>query len=226
MTEAEWLASNDSYEMLGYVWGDGRKGFTGRKRIAERKSRLFGVACCVRIWHLLTDPVSRLAVERAERFADGCASPEELEVAFGDACDVGALLDALEEDGLDALRLAAWAAVDISHGEDFGVSVAQTVINAAKAAGMPGESDIQASLVRCIFGNPFQPVAVDPNWLTSTVVALARGIYADRAFDRLSILADALQDAGCDNDDILTHCRGEGPHARGCWVVDLVLGKA
>jgi hypothetical protein len=83
-----------------------------------------------------------------------------------------------------------------------------------------------SSLVRCIFGNPFRPATLDPAWRTDTVVALARGIYDDRAFDRLPILADALQDAGCDNDDILNHCRDAGPHARGCWVVDLVLGKS
>jgi hypothetical protein len=82
-----------------------------------------------------------------------------------------------------------------------------------------------APVVRCIFGNPFRPVSADPAWLTSTVVALARSIYDERAFDRLPILADALQDAGCDNPDILTHCRSVGPHVRGCWVVDLVLGK-
>jgi len=68
-------------------------------------------------------------------------------------------------------------------------------------------------------------VAADPAWLTPTVASLARGIYTDRAFDRLPILADALQDAGCDSADILGHCRGPGPHVRGCWVVDLVLGK-
>jgi len=67
---------------------------------------------------------------------------------------------------------------------------------------------------------------LDPAWLTSTVVSLAEGIYAERAFDRLPILADALQDAGCENTDVLDHCRGPGPHVRGCWVVDLVLGKA
>jgi hypothetical protein len=88
------------------------------------------------------------------------------------------------------------------------------------------ERAAQAALLRCIFGNPFRPVAVDPAWLTPTVVQLAQGIYDDRAFDRLPILADALQDAGCDNDDVLNHCRDDGPHARGCWVVDLVLGKS
>ncbi|MBA4062425.1 MAG: hypothetical protein C0501_01720 [Isosphaera sp.] len=80
-------------------------------------------------------------------------------------------------------------------------------------------------LLRCVFGNPFRPVTAEPRWLTSTVVQLAAGVYADRAFDRLPILADALQDAGCDDDQVLTHLRGPGPHARGCWVVDLVLGK-
>jgi hypothetical protein len=87
-------------------------------------------------------------------------------------------------------------------------------------------NDIQCTMIREIFGNPFRPATLDPAWRTDTVVALARGIYDDRAFDRLPILADALQDAGCDNDDILNHCRDAGPHARGCWVVDLILGKS
>jgi hypothetical protein len=81
------------------------------------------------------------------------------------------------------------------------------------------------ALLRCVAGDPFRPVACDPGWRTADVVSLARGIYDERAFDRLPILADALQDAGCDNADVLGHCRGPGPHVRGCWVVDLVLGK-
>ncbi len=80
-------------------------------------------------------------------------------------------------------------------------------------------------VVRCIVGNPFRPVAFDPRWRTETAGALASGIYAERAFDRLPILADALEEAGCDHPDVLAHCRGPGPHARGCWVVDGLLGK-
>jgi hypothetical protein len=72
---------------------------------------------------------------------------------------------------------------------------------------------------------PFRPVALNPAWLTSTVKKPAQSIYDDRAFDRLPILADALEDAGCDNQDVLSHCRSTGEHVRGCWVVDLVLGK-
>jgi hypothetical protein len=85
---------------------------------------------------------------------------------------------------------------------------------------------VQPLLLRDIFGNPFRPVAADPNWLTADVIALARGIYDDKAFDRMPILADALQDAGCVNEDVLSHCRTAQVHARGCWVVDLLLGKA
>ncbi|MCE9560440.1 MAG: hypothetical protein K8U57_00140 [Planctomycetes bacterium] len=85
---------------------------------------------------------------------------------------------------------------------------------------------MQAELLRCVVGNPFRHVGADITWLTTTVQQLAAGIYADRAFDRMPILADALQDAGCDNADILDHCRSEAPHVRGCWVVDLLLGKS
>jgi hypothetical protein len=84
---------------------------------------------------------------------------------------------------------------------------------------------VQCTLLRCIFGNPFRSVTLDPSWLTCTVTSLAQAIYTDRAFDRLPILADALEDAGCTDADILAHCRGGGEHVRGCWVVDLLLGK-
>lgn len=80
--------------------------------------------------------------------------------------------------------------------------------------------------MRCVFGNPFRPVALDPHWLTSSVLDLATSIYEDRAFDRMPILGDALMDAGCAEEEVLLHCSGPGPHVRGCWVVDLLLGKS
>jgi hypothetical protein len=83
----------------------------------------------------------------------------------------------------------------------------------------------QLALVREVFGNPFRPVAFAPAWRSEAVLALARGIYVEPAFDRLPILSDALQDVGCEDMQLLVHCRGPGPHVRGCWVVDLVLGK-
>ena len=83
-------------------------------------------------------------------------------------------------------------------------------------------------LLREVFGNPFGPLTIDPLWLAwngGTVTTLAQSIYDDRAFDRLPIMADALEEAGCTNADILAHCRQPGEHVRGCWVVDLILGK-
>jgi hypothetical protein len=109
--------------------------------------------------------------------------------------------------------LEAWAEEWVEAGEPLGWTE-------------PDPAAEMARVLRCIFGNPFRPATLDPAWRTSTAVAIAQGIYDERAFDRLPILADALEDAGCDNNDILNHCRDTGPHARGCWVVDLVLGKA
>ncbi|MBN9523696.1 hypothetical protein J0H58_35155 [bacterium] len=81
-------------------------------------------------------------------------------------------------------------------------------------------------MFRDVFGNPFRPVAFDPAWRTEAVVALARGMYESRDFAPMPVLADALGDAGCDQPDIFAHCRGPESHVRGCWGVDLVLGKA
>jgi hypothetical protein len=86
----------------------------------------------------------------------------------------------------------------------------------------------QAALMRCIVGNPFRPVPPEPAWLIwngGTVRTLAEAIYAERAFERTSILADALEDAGCADEQILSHCRGDGAHVRGCWIVDLFTGR-
>jgi hypothetical protein len=88
-----------------------------------------------------------------------------------------------------------------------------------------GEPAYLVTVLRDIFGNPFRPITLDPRWLTSSVLDLAGAIYEERAFERVPILADALMDAGCENEDILDHCRGDGVHVRGCWVVDLLLGK-
>ena len=89
----------------------------------------------------------------------------------------------------------------------------------------PLDPEIWTALIWDIYGNPFRPVSPDPRWLTPTTIDLARTVYEDRAFDRLPILADALEEVGCDSGAILAHLRGPGPHVRGCWALDLVLGK-
>jgi hypothetical protein len=95
----------------------------------------------------------------------------------------------------------------------------------ADLAIISAEQQEATALLRDVLGNPFRPVIVEPSWRSSNVVTLARAIYDERAFDRMPILADALEDAGCTNPDILDHCRQPGEHVRGCWLVDLVLGK-
>ncbi|MBP3959064.1 hypothetical protein J8F10_27790 [Gemmata sp. G18] len=86
--------------------------------------------------------------------------------------------------------------------------------------------EVQADLFREIFGNPFRETKFDKRWRTSDVMLLADDIYTDRAFDRMPILADALQDAGCDSADVLNHLRDpSATHVRGCWALDLALGN-
>jgi len=111
------------------------------------------------------------------------------------------------------------AAADHPEGEFSGIA------DAVGAAAKRAELQQQCLLVRDIFGNPFRPVSFSPSWRTDTAVSLARQMYDARDFSAMPILADALQDAGCNDDDILNHCQGPGPHVRGCWVVDLVLNK-
>jgi hypothetical protein len=93
----------------------------------------------------------------------------------------------------------------------------------------PAERPLEANLLRDLFGNPFRPVAIDPSWLiwnNGTVTRIAETIYREQAFDRMPILADALEEAGCTNPEMLSHCRQEGAvHARGCWLIDLLLNK-
>jgi hypothetical protein len=172
-------------------------------KATARQVRLFACGCLRAVWSHLKDWRSQAAVELAERYADMTISDGEREQAIGDAYQAAT----------GSRTWAVWAAISTLQS-----SPSETRRCAPKR--------IRAALLREIFGNPFRPVTLDPSWLTSTVVALAEGIYADRAFDRLPILVDALQDAGCDNADILAHGRMDGPHVRGCWVVDLLLGKS
>jgi hypothetical protein len=121
-----------------------------------------------------------------------------------------------------AMRAAVTQLVHPDHG-NFSLDLAHHTRDWVRAYNL--ESEGHTDIIRDIFGNPFRPVTFDPDWRTSTAVALAQQMYDSRDFSAMPILADALQDAGCENAEILNHCRGPGPHVRGCWVVDLVLGK-
>jgi hypothetical protein len=218
MNEEEWLTSNEPTPMLEYLRGKER----------DRKLRLYAVACCRRIWNLLQDERSRKAVLVAEAFAEGMAGREHLVAARDEAREVKKML---AWPAPAPARRAAYAAFDTTR--DTGNSAANNApYEAAGALNLEdenrceqGELRQQANLLRCIFGNPFRPVTLDPAWLTPSVIELAQRIYAERAFDQMPTLADALEDTGCDDSDILNHCGGPGAHFRGCWVVDAILGK-
>jgi hypothetical protein len=221
MTEAEWATSNDPYRMLRAC----------RRIIREhpRKGRLFAVACCERIRPLLADPRSVAAVEVSARYADALASVGQLQAAERDAAAAHA--DAFLVKGKVG-ACGAWAAqFAASLDAWFAASRASNFAYVAAGDGLEtgSEHTTQAHLLRCVFGPlPFRPVAVDPFWLAfggASVVQLAQAIYDECAFDRLPILGDALEEAGCYDRDILDHCRHSGHHIRGCWAVDLLLGK-
>jgi hypothetical protein len=134
----------------------------------------------------------------------------------------------LDESGeRDRLRLCvSWA---LAQQDGWMVSFGTEVVSGHSRSVVKGPrlQRVHADLIRCIFGNPFREAAFDPAWRTSAAVALATQMYESRDFGSMAILADALEDAGCDSDDVIAHCRDpKGCHARGCWVVDRVLGKA
>jgi hypothetical protein len=203
VTEPEWLTCTDPMKMEEFL----------EERASQRQFRLLACAHCRHVWEMLDDTESKRLVEVSERFADGEATVRDLAVAEGTK-------------PTHITRLAPFRAAVSTAGKDAVTAAFYTYCDVARLLDDRSEYVPHAiAFIRDIFGNPFRPVTFDPAWLTSTVVALAEGIYAERAFDRMPILADALQDAGCDNADVLHHCRGDGPHCRGCWVVDLVLGK-
>jgi hypothetical protein len=240
VTESEWLACENPKPMLEFL----------RTRGSARKVRLLGCEYCRLIWEQLKPEESRRCVETAEAFADGEVNAIELQAAY----EAGEKAAAEKPGGLALLSIpavAAWVA-----GPNFDAETVENIARDCRDDGdeitcwltfEDGSVEVQsqppkawnelkvetrqhglqqANYIRDIFGNPFHPVSADARWLTSPVLDLARTMYESRDFAAMPILADALEEAGCGNGDILAHCRGDGPHVRGCWVVDLVLGKA
>jgi hypothetical protein len=221
MTEAEWLTNDDPVQMLRSLHG----------RATDRQYRLFAVACArdeldqahktqscfnfgligADMKELFWDPVRgyEAAIRDAEAWADG----REAQRTASSWWFVGWYK------GIDNVADIAYAA--LGYDPDGLVNVSPEVI----AKTIRGYQTNPAHYLRDIFGNPFRPVTLNPSWLTSTVLALAQQMYDSRDFSPMPILADALQDAGCDNEEILNHCRQPGEHVRGCFAVDLLLSK-
>ncbi len=226
MTEEEWLTTNDAQRLLSFVKG-----------IATlRKARLLRVAPARLNW---TESASyeqyQFAIEAGEKHADGEVSDEKLQQLSGEMYRTISTR-VREINSNSSLKIATFlslAAVQNSRmiSSFSGVSWNEAIRHIG--------GDLP-TILHCLFGNPFRPVAFDPRWRTDTAVGIAQQMYDARDFNAMPILADALQDAGCEHTDILNHCRNNqefgpvsgassGPnatHVRGCWVVDLVLGKS
>ncbi len=232
MTETEWQACTDPSLLLEWL--------RHRAAASDRKLLLFAAACCRTVWPVRpprpagqavkrTVPIpprmlevfadrerrDRAAVEAAERFADGQLGAADFRAAVRNAAHNPA--------GLLARRGPFRMAAEVAR------SAADTVFvkESAQARNAP---EVLCRLLRDVFGPlAFRPAGVAPSvltWTGGTVPRLAQAVYHERAFDRLPVLADALEEAGCDSPEILAHCRQAGEvHVRGCWVLDLILGK-
>jgi hypothetical protein len=233
-TIPEAIVRSEPEALLGFLPGG----------VSTRKCRLFACACCRRIWRLQTDERSRSAVELAEEYADKHftrqrISRQQLREVRGAAAAV------LQSAGVGVTRFAATAAVDALRTNPDSIAragfwaaraVAGNGRSAAAREGRAAERAAQAGLLRDILYSPFRrPSPVDRlclAWNDGVVKRLAAAAYEERSLpdgaldtDRLAVLADALEDAGCTDSELLDHLRGSGPHVRGCWVIDLLLGR-
>jgi hypothetical protein len=217
MTENEWLACTDPAPMLNAIRG----------KTSARKLRLFTCACCRRIWWSLSESSHR-AVEAAELYADGLIRAQQCQELVD-----GALAESQTMDD-PAVRGASLRLGEVIQGAVD--AIARITFMGLFEDGWTGrqtDSITQTHRLRnCIFGNPFCPQSLDTAWQALDVILLAQAGYEERTLPggelgpaRLAILADALEEAGYTNTDLLTHLRGPGPHVRGCWAVDLLTGR-
>ncbi len=233
-TERSWLGSTTPNSLLLTLKG---------KRM-PRQRRLIAAACCRRYMAEMEDPRSRQAIEAAERFADGESSDADRAQAYKEAQSVSFLglegrIALLGLPGSTAEGQAAvWRAWWLAHAAQLCVATSgmdealEQLMRRARRQGRQQEQREkveQCAIIRDVVGNPLRPApVVDPTWLAwndRLVPRVAQGIYTERRFTDLPVLADALQDAGCGDERLLAHCKSGGTHVRGCWALDLLLHK-
>jgi hypothetical protein len=211
MTEAEWLAADD------------RTVNRLVKGMDARRQRLFAAACCRLLGGQVADPVPAAALDAVEQYADTRKSKAAL-ARHRLALRHHRYANLARTPGLsDALTALEASATENDMGTIVTL-VKEALLSAGSAADAPAFRTLYV-LYRDLTGRPAAGGHFAAGWRTADVVTIARRVYETRDFSALPILADALEDAGCDDADILAHCRGEGPHARGCWAVDLILEK-
>jgi hypothetical protein len=232
--EDDWSACNDPGDMVQFL--------RDSSKLSERKARLFAVACCFHcFWNLLVDDETRAAVGVAARHAEGLAETQEVMEAAASAAAVAAARE--REDDNDAtdisVRRTEWLYYAARAAEAAAKAVTDPLsaaFTSTFAASDLKERHLLAHFLRDIVGPlPFRPGMLSPStrmWNSSTLARLAQAIYPGRHLpsdyldtQRLGVLADALVDAGCTEEELIGHLRSEGPHVQGCWAVDLVLGK-
>jgi hypothetical protein len=235
VTESDWLSSTDPLAILSFL--------RDRGPVSERKLRLAGCACAGPVARLLEDRRLEGLAALSERTADGEDVGGEMAgiltalqadpVGQGEHAQlngrVGVVVLTVHPPGHSLyhrafgwlLTAAAWARCPTAEaGPDAGDISLDPAWRGCWDEGVAG----QAAVLRDIFGNPFRPLHFDSSWHTEAVVALARGVYEEKAFERMPVLGDALEDAGCDSPQVLEHCRSAVPHWKGCWCIDMALG--
>jgi hypothetical protein len=213
MTEEVWWSCDNPEIMLESV----------RPRASKRKLRLFAAACFRRLARLLPDDRQQQAINLLEDapgedvFPRGAvqrlrlALPSSLE-SFGGKCS-----DTDDPYFVGLMLYREFVSSSAAH---------HATVATRGLADCVGERQAQCRLLRCILGPlPFRTISVSPAMRTATVIALAQTVYQDKAFEQLPILADAMETTGCGESEIVNHLRQPGPHVRGCWAVDLILGK-
>jgi hypothetical protein len=231
MNATDWLGALDPVPMLDYL--DGKS--------SDRKFRLFACASARRCWSLFRYPIPRQSIELAERLAEGTATAEEVEEMRQQA-EISVGNAPMYERA--AYQAAAATLVEVASEAARGACefVRQQAVNeAAESAPMPQmeaaiiaeesarENRALGRLILEVYGNPFRPVRIESAWLHSlddAVRKLAEWIDEGQRWEELPYLADALLDAGCTEDDLLRHLRDPGPHLRGCWALDAILGRS
>jgi hypothetical protein len=223
VNEGEWLASTDLAALLRC------EQVRGRTKRLQRRLRLFSCACARQLEPWFKNPRLLKALDASERYADGLIKDAGIGKWNAETNKLWRAADHSRVRDKVSVVTAHWAVAYSCMAEKYGgyQDIAWRILQVDRAfREKKGELLTRfLAILRDIFGNPFRPVACSPKWRTGTAVLLGREVYESRDFSAMPILADSLQDAGCDSADILNHCRGPGPHVRGCWVLDLVLNK-
>lgn len=214
MEEAEWLASHDPVEMLESM----------PNQASARRLRLFACACCRHFEDALTAEQFMETVKTAEAFADGQTTKAALKRARQGVRKVRHELPDARDHHIEWVAL--WLAEVTASENAFGQVAHEIRQFVSDGLIKPDDQPPGDSLLRCIIGNPFRAVSINRQWRTSKVTTRAHGIYDEHKFDRLPQLAKELKEAGCTDKDVLKHCRSKGPHVRGCWVVDQLIGES